>query len=128
MAKEFNAVKDSGQRQEFQTGAVRDIQVGKGRFDLVPPYALFRLTRHFENGISKYPERNWEKGIPLSKFLNSAIRHLYKHLSSYNDEDHLAAAAWNIFALIDTEKRINDGLLPKNLNDLPLNGTKWESS
>lgn len=29
-------IQDSGERQEFATGAVRDIQKGKGRFDLVP--------------------------------------------------------------------------------------------
>lgn len=29
-------IKDSGERREFQSGAVRDIQVGKGRMDLVP--------------------------------------------------------------------------------------------
>lgn len=29
-------IKDSGARREFATGAVRDIQVGKGRCDLMP--------------------------------------------------------------------------------------------
>lgn len=29
-------IKDSGERREFQTGAVRDIQEGKGRCDLLP--------------------------------------------------------------------------------------------
>lgn len=30
------AIKDSGARREFETGAVRDIQEGKGRCDLLP--------------------------------------------------------------------------------------------
>jgi hypothetical protein len=30
------AIKDSGERREFDTGAVRDIQEGKGRCDLMP--------------------------------------------------------------------------------------------
>lgn len=30
------AIKDSGSRTEFETGAVRDIQKGKGRCDLLP--------------------------------------------------------------------------------------------
>lgn len=30
------AIKDSGERSEFETGAVRDIQKGKGRCDLMP--------------------------------------------------------------------------------------------
>ena len=29
-------IKDSGNRQEFDTGAVRDVQEGKGRCDLLP--------------------------------------------------------------------------------------------
>lgn len=29
-------IQDSGQRREFATGAVRDIQEGKGRCDLLP--------------------------------------------------------------------------------------------
>ena len=29
-------IKDSGERREFQSGAVRDIQEGKGRCDLLP--------------------------------------------------------------------------------------------
>ncbi len=29
-------IKDSGERRKFETGAVRDIQKGKGRCDLLP--------------------------------------------------------------------------------------------
>ena len=36
------ALKDSGTRQEFASGAVRDQQTGKGRFDLLTPAALLR--------------------------------------------------------------------------------------
>lgn len=32
----MKAIKDSGTRREFETGAVRDIQEGKGRCDLLP--------------------------------------------------------------------------------------------
>ena len=34
--KNDSPIKDSGERQEFSTGAVRDVQVGKGRCDLMP--------------------------------------------------------------------------------------------
>lgn len=34
--RENNMIKDSGERREFDTGAVRDIQEGKGRCDLLP--------------------------------------------------------------------------------------------
>jgi hypothetical protein len=78
MVKKFTKVKDSGKEQNFGTGAVRDSQEGKGRFDLLPPYALLRLAKHFENGANRYQARNWEKGIPCSRYLDSAFRHLVK--------------------------------------------------
>ena len=54
-------IQDSGNRREFETGAVRDMQEGKGRCDLLPAAAILRLARHFENGCKKYGDRNWEK-------------------------------------------------------------------
>ncbi len=46
-------IKDDGSRHEFNTGAVRDIQEGKGRCDLLPPLALLRLARHFEDKLQE---------------------------------------------------------------------------
>jgi len=116
---EYNHIEDSGERQEFATGSVRDTATGKGRFDLISPTALRRLARHYENGACKYGARNWEKGQPLSRFIDSAIRHLYNFLEGGRDEDHLAAAAWNALAAIHTETMIERGRLPAELNDLP---------
>lgn len=109
---------DSGKRQEFNTGSVRDTREGKGRFDLLPPYAITRLAQHFENGAVKYGDRNWEKGQPLSRYLDSALRHLFKYLGGSREEDHLAAVAWNALAFIETEYRIGQDRLPKELDDL----------
>lgn len=89
-------IKDSGQRTEFATGAVRDMATGKGRTDLMPAVALLRLSKHYEAGAVKYGERNFTKGIPVSSFMNSALRHIYKYLAGSDDEDHLSAAAFNI--------------------------------
>lgn len=116
---EYNKVKDSGQRQDFKTGSHRDTNEGKGSFELLPPYAIYRLARHFQNGARKYEKRNWEKGQPLSRYLDSALRHLFKHLGGMRDEDHLIAAAWNILCLVETERRIEREILPQELNDLP---------
>ncbi len=93
-------IHDSGERQEFDTGAVRDPSKGKGRYDLISPHALFRLARHYEAGATKYADRNWEKGIPASRCFSSAVGHLNKWAMGKTEEDHLAAAAWNIFAII----------------------------
>ena len=37
------AIKDSGARREFETGAVRDIAVGKGRCDLLPLDVVYKV-------------------------------------------------------------------------------------
>jgi len=117
----YTKVKDSGKRQEFKTGAVRDIQTGKGRYDLLPPRALRRLAEHYENGAVKYGDNNWLKGIPLKRMMDSALRHIFKVLEGKTDEDHLTAAAWNIMGIIELQERIEEGLLPKELDDLPKN-------
>lgn len=115
----FNGVKDSGKRQKFKTGAVRDIQKGKGRFDLLPPRAIKRVAKQFEFGAVKYGDRNWEKGMPLSRYMDSILRHAFQVLEGNDDEDHKAAIAWNVLCMIEIEERIELNKLPKELNDLP---------
>ena len=44
--KTFKVIKDSGNRREFETGAVRDIQEGKGRCDLLPLDVVANLFRY----------------------------------------------------------------------------------
>jgi hypothetical protein len=61
---------------------------------------LRRLAIHYENGAMKYEYRNWEKGIPVSRCFDSAIRHLVRYIEGGRTEDHLAAAIWNIIAII----------------------------
>lgn len=114
---EFLKVKDSGVRQEFDTGSRRDTQEGKGRYDLLPFYALDRLSKHFENGAVKYGEHNWRKGQPLSRYLSSTLRHITKWTMGLRDEDHLAAALWNIACIIETEYMIAQDKLPRELDD-----------
>lgn len=112
-------LKDSGERQSFDTGAVRDTQDGKGRYDLLPPAAIFAVARVFEEGGKKYKPRNFELGIPLSRFIDSGLRHIFKHLEGHRDEPHMAQAAWNLLAYIHIATQIQKGLLPEELNDLP---------
>jgi len=78
---------------------------GKGRCDLLPPRAILRLAKHFENGCKKYGDRNWEKGIPINCFIDSAIRHTMKYMIGQTDEDHLVAAAWNLMCAMELEER-----------------------
>lgn len=115
----FKKVKDSGKRQSFNTGSVRDLAEGKGRYDLLPTRAIRRLAEHYENGAKKYGDRNWELGQPLSRMLDSAMRHLFKALEGQTDEDHLTACAWNVLGIIELQERIEEGILSKELDDLP---------
>lgn len=118
MKKTFE-VKDSGDRQIFESGAQRDIQDGKGRFDLLPPIAMIRIAKHFENGSLKYGIDNWKKGIPLRRYTDSMMRHAYKFLGGDSSEDHLSAVIWNALCLIESQELISRGKLPKDLDDLP---------
>ena len=106
-------------KKTFETGAVRQDAEGKGRFDLVPHYPLLRVARHYEAGALKYAERNWEKGMPLGRLIDSAIRHLGVFTDGNREEDHLAACAWNIFGYIWTEREIREGRLPNTLRTVP---------
>ena len=91
--------------EKFDTGAVREDKTGKGRCDLLPMCSLLRLSKHYEAGSAGHGERNWEKGLPMHSFLDSAIRHLFKYMDGQTDEDHLCAAAWNILGAMWTEEK-----------------------
>ena len=107
--------------RKFTSGAVRDSREGKGRLDLLPPRAILCLARLLEKGAKHYGERNWEKGMPLSVFLDSALRHTVQLLCGDTTEDHAVRALFNIAAFIETRERIAEGELPEELNDLPFN-------
>ena len=147
-------LKDSGERRQFESGAVRDIQRGKGRCDLLPldvvsmifmsrgerqayeilefidkfinsgdvinlrdalhifanngqyqgcyPHLFLELAIHFEDGAVKYGENNWQKGIPVNCYIDSAVRHYLKYLRGDTDERHDRAFVWNIVCAIWT--------------------------
>ncbi len=98
-------IHDSGKREEFPSGMVRDSREGKGRYDLISPFALRRLAGVYERGAAvKYDERNWEKGAPYCRFLDSALRHIEQYLARETDEDHLAQAAWNLLCIMHFEE------------------------
>ena len=145
-------IKDSGNRTEFETGAVRDMHEGKGRCDLMPldvindictskldertvltrlhdfqqkgerlllllalncfkkdrgwddETMVLEVAKHFEEGAKKYGENNWQKGIPVKCYIDSAVRHYLKWLRGDQDEPHDRAFCWNIICAIWTCK------------------------
>ncbi len=104
---------DSGDRSTYQTGALRENHPGKGRYDLIATQALMRIAIWYERGAKKYKDRNWEKGMNFSRYADAAMRHLVKYIAGWDDEDHLAAVAWNVMALMHHEDSL------PHLQDLP---------
>ena len=110
----MTSIRDSEEKRWFDTGAVRNVEEGKGRYDLLPWTAIHELAIHCKEGADIYGERNCEKGIPLHSLIDSAIRHLSCYLRGMDDEPHLRAAMWNIAFAIQTEK-----LIPE-MQDIPV--------
>lgn len=92
--------------KSFASGAIREDKTGKGRHDLLPFCALNRLAKHFQKSLKDHPAYNWQRGIPMSSFMDSAIRHLFNYMDGQNDEDHLCSAAWNILCAMWTEEKL----------------------
>jgi hypothetical protein len=96
--------KDSGIREGFDSGAIRDTQDGKPRYDLIPPTALRRLAMLYGRGAEKYDEHNWTKGIPVSRCMASLMRHVYQFAMGNRDEDHGAAIIFNVMCIMHYEE------------------------
>ena len=117
-----NKINDGGERISYgENKAIREPTEGKGRFDLITPFAEDRIAKWYELGSKKYADRNWEKGMPFSRYVDSAKRHINKFVKGMDDEDHLAAAIWNLMAIIHHQE-----LNQKELDDMPhyLSGRK----
>lgn len=113
-------VRDSGEHSHFTSGCRRDSRKGKGRFDLLSVFALERDAHLLEKGATKYDARNWEKGMPFSRCLDSAIRHIVQYIQGDRVEDHLAAARFNLACIMHYEEMILREILPPELSDLPI--------
>lgn len=85
------AMKDSGKRRTFETGAVRDRGEFKPRPDLISPHANMREGAWLAKGAEKYGVGNWTHGMPVSECVASLCRHLEAYKLGKADEDHMAA-------------------------------------
>jgi len=94
--------------------AIREPTTGKGRYDLISPFGNRRLALRLEGGSEKYDNRNWEKGMPFSRCIESAKRHIDQFVMGMEDEDHLAAACFNLYAIMHFQEL---GMI--HLDDMP---------
>ena len=104
MSDEFT-IKDSGARQEFAGGMVRDTTEGKADYtNILHGPMLDRWAEHTTKGRQKYPDPepgvpNWTLAAGVEEFeraKQSALRHMIQWLRGDRDEDHAAAVYFNI--------------------------------
>lgn len=72
---------------------------------------LLDVSKQYADGAKKYADRNWEKGLPVHCYLDSAVRHYLKFLRGDEDEPHGRAFVWNILGAIwtlDNRPEFND--------------------
>jgi hypothetical protein len=110
---------EGGADRVFSTGAKRQASAGKGLPTLLPMDALLEISKHLEAAADKYGSRNWEKGLPLSSILDSLLRHIFAELMGDTTEEHARAIGCNTLFYIATKKRIQLGILPSELDDIP---------
>lgn len=103
-------IKDSGKRYQNENGGVRDTAEGKINYLLIPHEATRRVAQHYTNGLKKYGKDNWkllDDPESIERFKISADRHLRAYLNHETpEEDHAAAAIFNIMALIYFEEQV----------------------
>lgn len=80
----------------------RSLYYFAGRFYSSIPSMFLEVSKHFEEGAEKYGENNWQKGLPVECYLNSAVRHYLKWLRGDADEPHDRAFCWNIICAMWT--------------------------
>lgn len=96
---------------------------GKARMSLLSAHALEEIAHIATFGAKKYDDHNWRKGFKWSRLLDAAQRHLNDYNKgkridtdpdcqgcqennclNHSGRSHLAAAAWNLMALLEFEK------------------------
>lgn len=106
--------------RKFDTGAQRDISDGKLRMSLLPQEELKRVMKRYLDGAVKYGENNWMKGMPLSVFYDCTQRHLEAWWNDKTNEDHAAAAVWNILCAMWTQTHLRSLPGGRKLDDRSL--------
>lgn len=97
----------------FATGAVRDVSSSKEDYvETISYLAIKRYAEYMTAKQSTYGRGNWRKGIPVESYEKSLMRHLQKYFANKYDnaglepnEDHLAAAMFNLQGLLHEEEK-----------------------
>ena len=105
-------------KQQFDTGAQRDELTGKPALELISPFFLKEMGFVLGPGGVHYGVRNWEKGIPDSRYMGSLLRHIVAfQLGDKVEPRHLGKAAFNLQGLIHNREMFPAG--NTYIHDLP---------
>jgi hypothetical protein len=110
------SIKDSGKRQDFASGSVRDTAEGKIKWSRITFGPMMRRwAEHLTKAEAKYPDPT--PGVPnftlieteeeRIRYRESALRHFWSWWYGETDEDHAAATFFNIngVEIIDNKRR-----------------------
>lgn len=105
----MSALPDSGLRTTFNRGgAHREADPDKPLLEAISPYALDRLGLLLAKAEVKYKDvggcRNWEKGMPITRYQGAIGRHNGGYLRRDTTEDHMAAVMWNAMCVMHHEE------------------------
>ena len=131
-----NFKKTAAVETQYSTGAQRDNRTGKGALHWMPWDAVWLVSNIYENGNkgrSKNAnkdghDRNWENGMPILDFLQSALNHITAHISGDRSEPHISMAVWNLLNYLQTSIWITLGFRSAELNKLPNHRVQWNAS
>jgi hypothetical protein len=105
---------ETNQVRTFASGAIRDKDDNKEDYiETISWTALKRYAQYMTGKKKKYGAGNFKKGIDISSYEQSLIRHIQKYLENKYEqgivetqEDHLSACVFNIFGIIHEEERL----------------------
>lgn len=93
---------------DYLYGAIRAFNKRHGWSDAE---AMLEVSKHYSEGLKKYGKDNWKKGIPISSYMDSGIRHLLKVDAGWEDEPHDRAFVWNMLCAcwtMNNKPELND--------------------
>ena len=95
---------------------------GKPKLHLLSYEALEEVAHVLEWGGAKYGDFNWRKGIPYTRNLNAALRHIFKFLNNTGldpdtNRSHLAHAIANLMFVLEDNVQALDAYVDSPLDD-----------
>jgi hypothetical protein len=121
-------VKDSGVREEYENGFIRDTEEDKDDLtwlyelegiELIPGEMLVRFVEHMRKGAVKYGPNNWTRAQSMeavNRFRRSASRHYHQWMKGNRDEDHASAVVFNMWAAEVTLRKIDQRALTNGVS------------